>query len=184
MFETSVVEEHVVIQHACAGELESFNQLVCMYRERVIGIAYRMCGDSFMAEDAAQIAFLNAWQRLSQFKPGTSFKNWLYRIAINATVDLMRKEKPQVNLDSLPLAAPDGNMAVWLEQQERYAQVRKAILALPEASRSVLVLKEYEYLSYREIADILDIPIGTVMSRLNYARSLLARQLQSMLEAE
>jgi RNA polymerase sigma-70 factor, ECF subfamily len=184
MYETIPVEEKEAIQKARAGEQEAFNHLVRLYRERVVQVTFRMCGNVDMAEDAAQIAFLKAWQSLGQYQPGTSFRNWLYRIAVNTAIDLLRQEKPQVDLDAMPLAAPDGSMTAWLEQQERIALVRRAILSLPEASRSVLILKEYEYLSYREIADILDIPIGTVMSRLNYARSLLAKQLRGVMEAE
>jgi len=184
MIETTAVLENETINLALAGDQDAFNQLVCLYRSKVIQVTYRMCGDECLAEDAAQIAFLKAWQRLAQFRRGTSFRNWLYRIAINAAIDLLRREKPHTDLDSIPIAAPGGTMMGWLVKQEHIAQVRSAIRDLPEASRAVLVLKEYESLSYREIADILDIPIGTVMSRLNYARNLLARKLHSVMEEE
>ena len=182
MQEPKPVKEREIIQLARAGGKDSFNQLVCLYRERIIQVVYRLCGNESLAEDAAQVAFLKAWQRLPQFKEGTSFRNWLYRIAVNAAIDLLRQEKVHADLDSLPIAAPGASMTDWLVQQERQVFVRKAILDLPEASRAVLILKEYEGLSYREIADILDIPIGTVMSRLNYARNLLVKSLQLVME--
>lgn len=179
---TDAAQEKEILSLAQVGDKESFNRLVSIYREKVIQVVYRMCGDASLAEDAAQVAFLKTWQQLPRFKQGTSFRNWLYRIAINSAIDLLRREKIHSDVDSVVVAAPGESMTDWLVQQERLALVRKAVLELPEASRAVLILKEYEYLSYREIAEILDIPIGTVMSRLNYARNLLVDKLRFLLE--
>jgi RNA polymerase sigma-70 factor, ECF subfamily len=179
----TAIAEHDLISLAQAGDRAAFSELVSQYHGRVVNVVYRMCGEPGLAEDAAQVAFLNAWQRLPQFRPGSSFRSWLYRIALNAAVDMLRRERPQVNLEQLSLADPKLAPEANLEAQEQIRQVRRAILALPEASRAVLVLKEYEGLSYREIGETLDIPLGTVMSRLNYARNLLAERLRGYLEA-
>lgn len=146
-------------------------------------MVYRMCGDANLAEDAAQETFIRAWQHLPGYRPRSPFRNWLYRIATNVARDALRRERETVDADSISLVAHiDGPEAV-MEGQERGERVRQAVLALPPASRSVLVLREYEGLSYREIAETLGIPSGTVMSRLNYARNRLRESLTAELEA-
>lgn len=145
-----------------------------------MNVIYRMCGDVQLAEDAAQETFIRAWLHLSSYRPQASFRSWLYRIAVNAAMDMVRKDKrilPNA-LEDLPLHDPQPGPEARLSQQERTVLVQKAVLSLPDASRVVLVLKEYEGMSYHEIANSLDIPIGTVMSRLNYARKLLKEKLE------
>jgi RNA polymerase sigma-70 factor (ECF subfamily) len=142
-----------------------------------------MCGDLQIAEDAAQETFIQAWLHLASYRPQTSLRNWLYRIAVNAATDMLRKEKrilPHA-LEDMQLQDPQPGPEAIYSQEERTALVQKAILSLPEASRAVLVLKEYEGMSYHEIADALEIPIGTVMSRLNYARKVLKDKLEKKL---
>jgi RNA polymerase sigma-70 factor (ECF subfamily) len=140
-----------------------------------VNVVYRMCGDVELAEDAAQDAFIQAWLNLLSFRPGTSLRNWLYRIAVNAALDVLRREPktPFADVESLSMADPlAGPEAIFLKK-ERAVIVQQAILSLAETSRAVLVLREYGGLSYQEIASTLDIPLGTVMSRLNYARDRL-----------
>jgi RNA polymerase sigma-70 factor (ECF subfamily) len=174
--------EHDLITRAQQGDREAFGELVRFHREGVINVVYRMCGDASLAEDTAQEAFIRAWQHLANYQPRSPFRNWLYRIAANAALDMLRREKDSVDVESLPLAAPGQGPEATLEAKERAARVKQAILALPPASRVVLVLREYEELSYREIADTLDIPVGTVMSRLNYARHRMRELLAVYLE--
>lgn len=134
-----------------------------------------MCGDAGAADDAAQETFIRAWTNLSAFRPGTSLRNWLYRIAVNAALDSLRRE-PQVafaGLDTLAIAEPLAGPEELYLQKERALMVQHAILSLAETSRAILVLREYGGLSYQEISTTLDIPLGTVMSRLNYARDRL-----------
>jgi RNA polymerase sigma-70 factor (ECF subfamily) len=134
-----------------------------------------MCGDAELAEDAAQDAFIRAWLNLSTFQPGTSLRNWLYRIAVNAALDVIRRA-PKVaptDLETLSMADPLAGPETLFVEKERALIVQKAILSLAETSRAVLILREYGGLSYQEIASTLDIPLGTVMSRLNYARERL-----------
>ncbi len=148
-----------------------------------MNVIYRMCGDTQVAEDAAQETFIRAWLDLGSFRPQALLRNWLYRIAINAAIDMLRKEKRILpgDMEDFHLKDPQPGPETLFLREERTALVQKAILSLPDASRAVLVLREYEGLSYHEIADALDIPVGTVMSRLNYARSLLKDRLEGQL---
>lgn len=180
--ENAAAEESGLIARARQGDRDAFGELVCLHRLGVINVVYRMCGDSSLAEDAAQIAFIRAWQHLPVFQPQPTFRSWLYRIAVNAALDMLRREKPASDLDGVSIASPGNKVEAQVEQQERQRQVKRAVLALPEASRAVLVLREYEGLSYQEIAEALEIPTGTVMSRLSYARKRLAEMLAPLLE--
>jgi RNA polymerase sigma-70 factor (ECF subfamily) len=183
------VSETELVASAQQGDRNAFSELVRLHARGVFHVVYRMCGDALVAEDAAQETFMRAWQNLPSYRPQMPIRNWLYRIAFNAGMDMLRREKRILpgDIEDLELADERPGPESLVSQQERTALVQKAVLSLPDASRAVLVLKEYEGMSYREIADALDIPVGTVMSRLNYARSLLKAKLQpqlSLLEAE
>jgi RNA polymerase sigma-70 factor, ECF subfamily len=171
-----------LIGRAQAGDRWAFGELVRLHREGVVNVVYRMCGDGHLAEDAAQEAFIRAWKHLPKYRPYAPFRNWLYRIATNVARDVLRRERETVDVEQLPLATSRAGPETSLVRAQRGERVRAAVLALPEASREALVLREYEGLSYREIADTLDIPIGTVMSRLNYARKRLGEMLAPYLE--
>jgi RNA polymerase sigma-70 factor (ECF subfamily) len=139
-----------------------------------------MCGEAQVAEDAAQEAFIRAWLKLSAFKPQASFRSWLYRIALNAALDILRR-KTEANLDEEKtsfLADTTPGPEAALLAKEQAGRVQSAVQALPEAARAVVVLREYGGLSYQEISDVLEIPMGTVMSRLNYARDKLRKTLE------
>lgn len=172
-----------LIALAQRGDRQAFGELVRRHREGVINVVYRMCGDVNLAEDAAQEAFIRAWQHLHSYRPRSLFRNWVYRIATNAALDVLRRERETVDIDTLPLEASDEGPEATVEDKEQGERVRQAVLALPPASRAVLILREYEGLAYQEIADTLNIPIGTVMSRLNYARDRLRESLSRYLEA-
>jgi len=176
-------EETELVIRAQNGEQNAFSELVCMHAQGVRNVIYRMCGDAQIAEDAAQETFIQAWLHIGSYRPQMALRNWLYRIAINAATDMLRKERrilPNA-IEELPLKDPQLGPEALFSQEERAAVVQNAVLSLPEASRAVLVLREYEGLSYHEIADSLNIPIGTVMSRLNYARKLLREKLETKL---
>jgi RNA polymerase sigma-70 factor, ECF subfamily len=179
----SAANEKELVIRAQSGDRNSFSELVRIHAQGVTNVIYRMCGDAHIAEDAAQETFIQAWLNLSSYRPQISLRNWLYRIAVNAATDMLRKQKrilPNA-LEDLQLKDPQLGPEALFSQRERTALVQKAVLSLPDASRAVLVLREYEGLSYHEIADALDIPIGTVMSRLNYARKLLRDKLEQKL---
>lgn len=183
MATVSAANETELVTRAQSGERNAFSELVRIHASGVVSVIYRMCGDMQIAEDAAQETFIQVWLHLLSYRPGTSLRNWLYRIAVNTATDFIRREK-----HILPTAVEDMHLTdskpgpeTLLSQAEQTVLVQKAILSLPEASRAVLILREYEELSYHEIADTLDIPVGTVMSRLNYARTLLRNRLERQL---
>ncbi len=175
-------DEPDLIRLASRGDRHAFGEMVCRYREGVVNVVYRMCGDGALAEEAAQEAFLKAWQNLRRYNPRFAFRSWIYRIAINTALDALRRERPSVDIDAVPIAEQSDGPEASYEMQERSARVRQAVLGLPPVSRMALVLREYEGLSYREIADTLEVPLGTVMSRLSYARRQLREALQTDLE--
>jgi RNA polymerase sigma-70 factor (ECF subfamily) len=182
----TVIDETELVTRAQNGERNAFSELARIHAQGVMNVIYRMCGDAHIAEDAAQETFIRAWLHLSSYRPQTSLRSWLYCIAVNAATDILRKEKhilPNA-LDELQLKDPQPGPELVFSQEEKTALVQKAVLSLPDASRAVLVLREYEEMSYHEIADALDIPMGTVMSRLNYARKLLKEKLILPVEAE
>jgi RNA polymerase sigma-70 factor (ECF subfamily) len=177
------VNEDDLISCAQQGDRHAFGELVRQHHSGVINVVYRLCADVHLAEDAAQEAFIRAWQNLNRYKPKSPFRNWLYRIAVNVALDALRRERVTSDVDDYPISSSGRGPEAALECRQRAAQVQEAILALPPASRVVLVLREYQGLSYGEIAETLRIPVGTVMSRLNYARQLLRNELGHLMEA-
>ena len=168
--------ETELIRKAVAGDMSAYTRLVSDNRERVLRAAYGVLGSAEEAEDAAQDVFVKAWKKLDTYTGEASFSSWLYRITINTSIDVLRKRREQVALDhqiAEKTYGPEDRML----QSDTQRQIRQAVDALPDGSRSVIILREYEQLSYKEIAEILEIPIGTVMSRLNYARRRLRERL-------
>lgn len=178
--------EKLLIAQAQRGNREAFGQLITRYYAGLIQVVYRLCGEAQLAEDAAQEACLRAWLNLPAFKPDRPFRPWLYRIALNAALDMLRQPHPiGLEEEAALLADPAANPEAALLAQEQASRVQQAVNALPEAARVVLVLREYGGLSYQEIAQALDVPTGTVMSRLNYARTRLREILiENSLEVE
>ena len=144
-------------------------------------MVYRLCGDPGLAQDMAQETFLRAWIKFQSFHPQSSLRNWFYRIAVNATLDVLRR-RPEVTLEDEAvqmIADQADDPETVLIKKEKVTLLQKAMQSLPEAARSVLVLREYGQLSYLEIANVLGVPVGTVMSRLNYARNRLREILKT-----
>jgi len=171
----TVETEAVLVARAQKGDRGAYGELVQRYQIGVVNVVYHMCSDAQLAQDAAQEAFIRAWMHLPSYHPQASLRNWLYRIAINAALDAIRRQKsvqPE-EIENLELPDPQDNPEGLLVQKELARQVQSAIQALPDACRVVLMLREFEQLTYQDIATTLDIPIGTVMSRLNYARERL-----------
>jgi len=180
----AALPDRQLVEMSRAGDRAAFGQLVARYQRLLLSVAYHTGADADLAEDVAQDAFLRAWQGLDGFKMAqdNSFRAWICRIASNRTVDLLRRERPAADLTDVQLSGsvrPDEAF----ERLEVSLRVRQALLRLPENSRQALVLREYGQLSYREISQTLGVPIGTVMSRLNYARSWLRRELSRYVEA-
>lgn len=179
---TVEMDDHALIACAQQGDRQAFTELVTRHQDSIVSLTYRMCGDFRLAEDAAQEAFVRVWQNLHSYKPQYAFRSWLYRIATNAALDSLRRDRPTTDLDSLSLADPGKTPEQVAEENLRIGHVRRAIAQLSEPLRMVLILREYQELSYQEIADVLYIPVGTVMSRLNSARTLLRQELLVLLE--
>jgi RNA polymerase sigma-70 factor (ECF subfamily) len=174
-------DEGELIWKSQQGDRRAFGELVDRHSAGVIRVVYRLCGDPQLAQDATQEAFMRAWVRLPGFQSRAPFSHWVYRIAVNIALDTLR-EKPQESIDesariALMAATAAEPEAAYLEKEQANL-VQNAVNALPEAARTVLVLREYGDLSYEEIAGLLEIPVGTVMSRLNYARNRLREMLR------
>ncbi len=174
--------EQTLIAQALTGNRDAFSDLVLLHYQGTINVVYRMCGDLALAEDVAQEAFIRVWEKLDTYRPVGSFRSWVYRIAVNAALDTLRRQKETLYMDAIDLPAEGKSVEEIVSHRQQADTVRRAVMALPLASRSVLVLREYEGLSYQEIANTLDIPVGTVMSRLNYARTALKSALSEHLE--
>jgi RNA polymerase sigma-70 factor, ECF subfamily len=168
--------EAKLIEAASSGNRGAFAELVRTYRTRVLRAAYGVVGSMEEADDVAQEVFIKVWDSLPSYHAQGTFMSWLYRITINTAIDVLRRRRDEVALDDLQYAAKDPPEEAVVRQEGR-RQVRRAIAALPPVARATLILREYEQLSYKEIAEVQQIPIGTVMSRLNYARQLLKKAL-------
>ena len=173
------IPEQQLVKDARAGDADAFETLVRRYEKRVYALALRMCGNPMDAQEAAQEAFLSAWQSLPFFRGEASFSTWLYRLTSNASVDLLRREKRQraVSLDDgeLSLNIPDDRLTPHeeAERSELREAIRSGLKTLPDDYRSVLVLRELHQLSYQEISNALDVDLGTVKSRINRGRKRL-----------
>ena len=164
------------IKEAAQGNTGAFAELVRLHRMRVLRTAFGVLGSQEEAEDVAQDVFIKVWHSLKDFQLDTSFGSWVYRITVNTSIDVLRHRKEEVGMDveySSPAARPEEEVIRHTNQQ----RVRQAIAQLPESARTTLTLREFEQLSYKEISEVLQIPIGTVMSRLNYARQSLKKLL-------
>src|SRR5437899_4554382 len=185
------VDERVLIERCRAGDVAAFEPLVEKYRQRVWRLAFQVLRDREEAWDCAQEAFVRAFHSLASFRGQSAFYTWLFRITVNVATDRQRARGAQARAfgaERLPeeewkrtmpdLGARPDQAAVQSEQRER---IRQALDALPSKARTIIMLSDVEGLSYREIAEVLGCPIGTVMSRLHNARKRLKTLLGPML---
>ena len=178
------MQEQTWIAAAKAGAQDAFEALIRLYEKRVLARTRRMCRNPADAEEAAQEAFLAAWQGLPFFRGDASFSTWLYRLASNACVDLLRREGrhqaaagPSLDDEELNLDVADrsGGPQEAAERQELKEQIEQGLQALTPEHRQVLLLREMHQLSYDEIADTLDLDVGTVKSRISRGRKQLRK---------
>ena len=165
--------ESDIIRRARQGDSDAFRRLVEAYQTQVYRIALRMCGEA-AADDVTQEAFLAAWRALPAFRGTCLFSTWLYRLATNAAIDWLRREKRHRGADDVTeLELPDGapSPQEQAEQTETQEAVRRALTQLSPEHRQVLVLRYMQELDYNEIAATLDISEGTVKSRINRAKA-------------
>jgi RNA polymerase sigma-70 factor (ECF subfamily) len=167
-------EDLELIHRSQAGDTEAFGELVTNYRTKIFSMIYGIVGNECDAWDLAQEGFLKAWRSIHCFQGRSSFYTWLYRITINVTIDSLRRRchRREVELDdAIPSLLPGPG--VNCERAEIREQVYAALAQLTPEHRAVIVLKEIENLQCQEIADILDLSLGTVLSRLFYGRKKL-----------
>lgn len=174
--------EQELIRAAAAGDEDAFGKLVEQYQRKVYHLALRMCGQEEDAADVAQEAFLAAWRGLPAFRGEAGFATWLYRLTSNAAIDHLRRVKRQrgdVSLDDedLGLDAPDQAPGPQerAEGQELRQAVSEGLGRLSDDHRQVLVLREVQGMRYEEIAEALDLDLGTVKSRIARARGALRK---------
>jgi len=175
-------EERQLVTRSAAGDQDAFRQLVLRHHRRLVNIAYRALGDASLAEDVAQEVFIKVYRHLPSYRHEKPFLHWLHRVAANTITDAARRRRPAVALDSLEHlpAGRGGDPQDVAARHEVQRAVRHAIATLPPHYRDTLALQVFHDLSYEEIAATLEIPIGTVMSRLNAAKRLLRDRLQAL----
>jgi len=186
------VSELDLVKQCQEGNAEAFDQLVSRYRNRVFGMIYNMVHNEQDAWDLAQDSFLKAWKSIGRFRGQSSFYTWIYRIVTNVTIDWLRKKQVKgfggefddsIQLKEIDPASRTAPQAAALphkrmERHEIRARIDEAIEQLSPEHRAVILMKETEDMQYHEIAEALGCSIGTVMSRLFYAR----KKLQSLLK--
>jgi RNA polymerase sigma-70 factor (ECF subfamily) len=185
-----VKDDALLIEEALDGDSAAFGQLVRKYQDRLFNALAHMVGCAEEAEDIAQEAFVQAYVKLESFRQDSAFYTWLYRIAFNTAVSRRRKRRIEMSIDQgreLLGQEPVGDGEAPEERllrEEQAQQVHAALSALNEEHRAILVLREMEGCCYESIAEILEVPVGTVRSRLHRARSQLREQLKEVLQGQ
>jgi len=157
------------------GDKAAFGKLVAQYHDLVYAVAFGVLGEREEALDATQDVFIKIFQELEHFQGQSKFKTWLYRISVNAAIDAARKRRPTEPIEEeANFEAKNLSPRAEASQREIRELIEKALSSLNPEHRAVLVLREWHELSYEEIAETLQIEMGTVMSRLFYARKKLA----------
>jgi RNA polymerase sigma-70 factor (ECF subfamily) len=190
------VPELDLVKRCQAGETEAFDELVARYRTRIFAMIYNMVHNEQDAWDLAQDSFVKAWKSIKRFRGKSSFYTWMYRIVMNVTIDWLRKKQVkgagvefddaiqlrEVNPASKTLPKADPLPYERMERTEVRARIDNAIAQLSPEHRAVILMKETEGMQYHEIAEALGCSIGTVMSRLFYARKKLQNLLKDVYE--
>jgi RNA polymerase sigma-70 factor (ECF subfamily) len=151
------------------GDRTAFDELVDRYEKPIFGATYRITGSVEDAMDATQNAFVNAYEKLNTFDPSYRFFSWIYRIAVNQALNLINKRRPETELDA-NTATSSRNPDTDLSKSEASRLLERALRTIRPQDRTLIVLKHFEGLSYREIGELLEVPEHTVKSRLFTAR--------------
>src|SRR5678809_325178 len=190
------VTELDLVNRCQAGNTEAFDEMVTRYRTRVFGMIYNMVHSEQDAWDLAQDSFLKAWKSIGRFRGLSSFYTWIYRIVMNVTIDWLRKKQvkggggefddaiqlKEVEPASKTVPKSEALPHEMMERSEIRARIEKAIAQLSPEQRAVILMKQIEEMQYHEIAEALGCSIGTVMSRLFYARKKLQNLLRDLYE--
>lgn len=192
----SDVSELDLVKRCQAGETEAFDELITRYRTRVFGMIYNMVHSEQDAWDLAQDSFVKAWKSIGRFRAHSSFYTWIYRIVMNVTIDWLRKKQVKgggaefddaiqlTEVDPASQTVPKKEALPYeaMERGEIRGRIEKAIAQLSPEQRAAILMKEIEGMQYHEIAEALGCSIGTVMSRLFYARKKLQNLLRDVYE--
>ena len=182
-------DDHQLIERCLQGETDAFGLLMVKYQDRLYNTTYRMLGNADDAQDVVQEAFIHAYQSLASFKGDSQFFTWLYRIAINAAISSKRKRRLVLSIDaarngeSFPEPedlSREAKPSHAIESHEQSQHVQEALSKLSIEHRMVLILKDMEGEKYETMAELLQVPIGTIRSRLHRARL----ELRELLESE
>jgi RNA polymerase sigma-70 factor, ECF subfamily len=186
---TTPAEPDALIERCLQGDQQAWEQIVRQYWRRVFNVAYKFVGRHDEAEDLTQDVFLKVFRSLGTFDRRANFQTWLVSVSRNLCIDhyrSVRKEREtidrDVNADDLAPASVEVSAHVALERQDLAEELRRALELLPEALRTAVVMRDIQELSYQEIADRLQLPEGTVKSRINRGRHELARQITRLRE--
>lgn len=174
------MNEKELIARLQARDETAFEELIRLYEKKIYALCVRMCGNAEDAEEAAQDTFLALWRGIDRFRQESALSTWIYRLASNACIDLMRRRRKSeggVSLDDealfLDAADPAPQPPQALEQREAQRLLQEGLMSLPAEYRSILLLREVEGLSYSEISETLELELGTVKSRISRGRTLL-----------
>ena len=182
-------DDHRLIAASLDGDTAAFGDLVRRYQDRLYNTVYRLLDNADDAQDVVQDAFLNAYQSLDGFKGDSQFFTWLYRIAVNTAISHKRKQRLTLSINAVrngagrvePLDTSDASRPGHaLERAEEERRVQGALNRLSPEHRAVLVMKDMEGQKYETMAEVLQVPIGTIRSRLHRART----ELRELLEEE
>lgn len=182
-----------LVRAALSADEGAFRELMERYNRRAYGVALGIVGDPDEAQDVVQDAFIKAYRKLGNFRFGSNFYTWFYRLLVNLAIDRWRKaaRTPTVSFDETRAGGgsgdPEGQASPRTPEElagnRQLAEgLSRAIADLPEYHRSVILLREVEGMAYEEIARVLDCSVGTVMSRLHYARAKLRERLKGFRE--
>lgn len=189
-------DQETLIRLAMTGSLEAFNELVLTYQSMAYNLAYALLGDPALAEDAAQEGFVKAFQNMGTFR-GSSFRAWLLKIVTNSAYDILRRTRRHPTEPLFPvdengeeietpvwLADPTASVQDTVEQKEASKHLYRMLDELPDVYRSVMTLIDIYELDYAEAARILNVPLGTVKSRLARARLQMVEKLKGTTDYE
>jgi RNA polymerase sigma-70 factor (ECF subfamily) len=193
--EYSSAEDPKLVKAAQKGDMAAFEELVARHRDKIYARALSMMRNEQEAIDLSQEAWVKGWQRLRQFQGEASFGTWMTRIVINLCLDQLRKQKRQRSESIEEMSEESGgverhmpvltvNPTAGLERQELRQRIDRALSQLSYEHRTVLVLHEFEEMEYKQIAKTMECSIGTVMSRLFYARRKLAALLADLKKSD
>jgi RNA polymerase sigma-70 factor (ECF subfamily) len=175
---TSNSRDQALVERCQRGDRQALGELVGQYEKPVYNAAYRILGNPDDAADATQAVFLKAFEHLGQYNPRYKFFSWIYRIAINESINQLKKGKRQQPLDDREIAAK-GNPEASVASGDLSRELQQGLMELKEDYRTVIVLRHFSECSYAQISDILQIPEKTVKSRLYSARQMMKETLQA-----